>query len=277
MGQDLVDVALDVDRRRPGPAAVARAYDAADVHVHVDRPVASHGDRSDVGGIAPRGVPVGAPVGHLERLDRLQRAVGQPEQVRLLGPDHEPTGDCGQTRRRVSLDGHALSPRGAGAFPQRAAVDDGPLASAVDRERGQGFAGKRLYGDYPIAVELPEAFARPDLDPRRHGPMILARARRCEAHETGLDSKSSRHQHLTTQGGHGMFSQKLISSVLGLSLLSLAATGCGTATGAAVGAGSGAAVGAGTGYGAGKGALIGAGVGAAAGAVYDITKHNKKD
>ena len=64
-----------------------------------------------------------------------------------------------------------------------------------------------------------------------------------------------------------MLSQKLISSVLGLSLLSLAATGCGTATGAAVGAG--------TGYGAGKGALIGTGVGAAAGAIYDITKHNK--
>ncbi len=64
-----------------------------------------------------------------------------------------------------------------------------------------------------------------------------------------------------------MSSQKLISSVLGLSLLSLAATGCGTATGAAVGAG--------TGYGAGKGALIGLGVGAAAGAIYDITKHNK--
>jgi len=47
-----------------------------------------------------------------------------------------------------------------------------------------------------------------------------------------------------------MLSQKLISSVLGLSLLSLAATGCGTATGAAVGTGAGAAVGAGTGYGA---------------------------
>jgi len=31
-----------------------------------------------------------------------------------------------------------------------------------------------------------------------------------------------------------MISQKLISSVLGLSLLSLAAAGCGTATGAAV-------------------------------------------
>ena len=74
-----------------------------------------------------------------------------------------------------------------------------------------------------------------------------------------------------------MFPRQLISGVVGLSLLSLVATGCGTVTGAAVGTGGGAAVGAGTGYGAGKGALIGLGVGAAAGAVYDIVKHNKKD
>src|SRR5438105_15078438 len=107
--------------------------------------------------------------------------------------------------------------------------------------------------------------------------MILARASRCEVSEAGLDSKvPARNQHLTTEGGQGMFSQKLISSVLGLSLLSLAAAGCGTATGAAVGAGSGAAVGAGTGYGAGKGALIGRGGGASAGASYDGTHHHKK-
>lgn len=65
------------------------------------------------------------------------------------------------------------------------------------------------------------------------------------------------------------------TSVTGLALLGLVASGCGTVTGGAVGAGAGAAVGAGTGYGAGKGALIGAGVGAAAGAIYDITKHEK--
>lgn len=62
------------------------------------------------------------------------------------------------------------------------------------------------------------------------------------------------------------------SVVIGLSLVMLATTACGTLGGAAVGAGAGAAVGAGTGYGAGKGALIGTGVGAAAGAIYDITK-----
>jgi YmgG-like glycine-zipper protein len=66
---------------------------------------------------------------------------------------------------------------------------------------------------------------------------------------------------------------RLLSGVMGLSMLAL--TACGTVGGAAVGAGTGAAVGAGTGYGAGKGALIGTGVGAAAGAIYDITKHNR--
>jgi osmotically inducible lipoprotein OsmB len=60
---------------------------------------------------------------------------------------------------------------------------------------------------------------------------------------------------------------------IGLTMLGLTTTACGTLGGAAVGAGAGAAVGAGTGYGAGKGALIGGGVGAAAGAIYDITKH----
>lgn len=67
---------------------------------------------------------------------------------------------------------------------------------------------------------------------------------------------------------------RLAAPVMGLGLLALISTGCGTATGAAVGAGSGAAIGAGTGFGAGKGALIGAGVGGAAGAIYDITRHS---
>ena len=58
-----------------------------------------------------------------------------------------------------------------------------------------------------------------------------------------------------------MMMNRVIRGVAALSLVTLVATGCGTATGAAVGAG--------TGYGAGKGALIGVGVGAAAGAIYD--------
>jgi hypothetical protein len=73
---------------------------------------------------------------------------------------------------------------------------------------------------------------------------------------------------MTTTSRKGRFARILI----GLSLVALATTACGTVGGAAVGAGAGAAIGAGTGYGAGKGALIGTGVGAAAGAIYDISR-----
>jgi osmotically inducible lipoprotein OsmB len=66
--------------------------------------------------------------------------------------------------------------------------------------------------------------------------------------------------------------KRRIATVVGVSMLTISVTACGTLTGAAVGAGGGAAVGAATGYGAGKGALIGTGVGAAAGAIYDLTK-----
>jgi YMGG-like Gly-zipper len=59
--------------------------------------------------------------------------------------------------------------------------------------------------------------------------------------------------------------------IVGLSLLVMVLTACGTMTGAAVGAGSGAAIGAAAGD-AKKGALIGAGVGAAGGAIYDATR-----
>jgi hypothetical protein len=70
----------------------------------------------------------------------------------------------------------------------------------------------------------------------------------------------------------GVMKKRLITPIVGMSMLLFTAAGCGTLTGAAVGAGGGAAIGAGTGYGAGKGALIGTGVGAVAGAVYDIYK-----
>ena len=65
---------------------------------------------------------------------------------------------------------------------------------------------------------------------------------------------------------------RMIASVISLTLLAAVSAGCGTVSGGAVGAGSGAAVAAGTGHDPGKGALIGAGVGVAAGAIYDVTK-----
>jgi Glycine-zipper domain len=59
--------------------------------------------------------------------------------------------------------------------------------------------------------------------------------------------------------------------IVGLSLLAMVMTACGTLVGAGVGAGSGAAIGAAAGDPK-KGALIGAGVGAAGGAIYDATR-----
>jgi YMGG-like Gly-zipper len=64
---------------------------------------------------------------------------------------------------------------------------------------------------------------------------------------------------------------RVFAVIVGLSLLGMGITACGTVTGAAVGAGSGAAIGAAAGD-TKKGALIGAGVGAAGGAIYDATR-----
>jgi hypothetical protein len=64
---------------------------------------------------------------------------------------------------------------------------------------------------------------------------------------------------------------RVLATVVGLSLLAMVMTACGTVTGSAVGAGSGAAIGAAAGD-AKKGALLGAGIGAAGGAIYDVTR-----
>ncbi len=58
--------------------------------------------------------------------------------------------------------------------------------------------------------------------------------------------------------------------IFGLLLLALAASSCGTLTGATVGGAAGAGVGAATHSNIGKDAAIGAGVGGAAGALYDF-------
>ena len=75
----------------------------------------------------------------------------------------------------------------------------------------------------------------------------------------------------TLQIWHTRAILRAFAVIVGMSLLAMAMTACGTLTGAAVGAGSGAAVGAAAGD-AKKGALIGAGVGATGGAIYDATR-----
>jgi hypothetical protein len=64
--------------------------------------------------------------------------------------------------------------------------------------------------------------------------------------------------------------KQISAGVLGVLMIGLIVSACGTIEEGAIGAGTGAAIGVGTGYGAKKGAIIGGGAGAAAGAVYDI-------
>jgi len=66
-----------------------------------------------------------------------------------------------------------------------------------------------------------------------------------------------------------MMRKGLLAPVIGLSLLALTTTGCGTLGGAAIGAGLDEKD---PGRGAKRGALIGAGVGAAAGTLYDWSR-----
>src|SRR5262249_3959284 len=93
---------------------------------------------------------------------------GQPEEMRLFRSDPELVSRQRQTRRRVVVDSRALRPARSGAFPERPAVDDGPVARGGGREGGQGFPGECLYGEDPVAVELPESFAGADPNARRH-------------------------------------------------------------------------------------------------------------
>ena len=65
--------------------------------------------------------------------------------------------------------------------------------------------------------------------------------------------------------------------LLGVSLLSFVAGGCGTLTGATLGGATGAGIGAATHSNVGKSAAIGAGVGGTAGAAYDIFGASRRD
>ena len=73
MREDLVHVGLDVDRGHPGPAAVARARDTADVDVDMKRSVdATAIDRTSAG-ITPGRVPGVPALDGLERFDARER------------------------------------------------------------------------------------------------------------------------------------------------------------------------------------------------------------
>src|SRR5439155_21536325 len=80
--RDLVDVRVDVDRRRPVLATVVGPEDPADVHVDVDVVVPLR-DRTCLRRPAPRRVPRGSAVRAVESGDGLQTITGDAEQAGL--------------------------------------------------------------------------------------------------------------------------------------------------------------------------------------------------
>ena len=174
MGQHLVDVGLDVDRRGPRHATVARAHDTADVDVDVEGAITRGRERPDVGRVTPRRIPGLAPLDGLERLDAREPAGGQPPQMRLLGADQRPQARGRDARGRRPFDRGARHPGAVPALPERGAVHDAPDPRTVERERRHGAAGQRLHRRRHVAGKLPEAPAGAHEDSRRHAQMILS-------------------------------------------------------------------------------------------------------
>jgi hypothetical protein len=169
-----VHIGVDVDRRRPGRAPIARPQDAADVDVDEDVVVPLR-EGARVGRTAPRGVPLVATVGGVEGLDPLEAAVPKPEQVRLRGPDGQDVGHR-ETGGGEPVESGDEAPLGLRSVPDLGPVQDRPELWAVAHDRGHGPAGvlHRLVG--PDGVE---PVARRHQDPR-HVSMLSPPA--CSVH-----------------------------------------------------------------------------------------------
>src|SRR3989441_713028 len=174
VSEHLVDVRLDVHGRRPGRPAIARACDATDVDVHVNRSVGRDRDRSHVGRITPGRVPRLAAGDRFERVHTREPAVGQPEEVRLLGADQRPGHRRCDARRGRPIDRGMLLPGSVAGHPQRRAIHDRPRRRAIEGERGHAPAGERLHRARRFVGELPEPAASPDENFLSHARMILS-------------------------------------------------------------------------------------------------------
>ncbi len=132
--RDLVHVGIDIDRRVPGCAAIARVEDATHVHVHVDV-IPPLGHRSRVGGPTPRRVPEVASLGDVERLHGFERAIGQTEEASLGRTDMDRIGH-GDARGGDPVEGRDVSPLPLGGVPDLRAIDDRPELWSVADDRG---------------------------------------------------------------------------------------------------------------------------------------------
>jgi hypothetical protein len=85
--EDLMDVGVDVDRRRPDVLRIVSSEDPADVDVGEQQAVGGGGEGPRVGRPAPRRVPRVAPLGLVERLDHPRAPVADDREAGVRGPD----------------------------------------------------------------------------------------------------------------------------------------------------------------------------------------------
>ena len=126
-------------------------------------------DRPHVRGIAPRRVPLLAPVDGLERLDGLQRAAGEAKEVSLRGADQQAIGvGARHVARSVAERRHARPSRA-----RRRATAHGPRRSPTSRARSCASAVtvravNASTGLERVAAKLPESALGPHENARIH-------------------------------------------------------------------------------------------------------------
>ncbi len=133
---DLVDVGADVDGRDPAPAAVVRAGDATDVDVREQDVVGRARDRADLGWSTPGRVPLVATVHGLEALDPLEARGTEPEKMRAVGADEDPSG-CVDRAAETGC-GSDQGPAAVAGPQQVAVTGDEDVAEDTHRPRNGG-------------------------------------------------------------------------------------------------------------------------------------------
>jgi hypothetical protein len=125
IGQHLVDVCIDVDRRLPSAVGILRSQDPADVHVREQGAVGTGGERSRVGRSSPRRVPALPARRVVERRRHLDGSCTRHRQPSVRGADQDPVRHGEQAsselfrHRRHRLDGAAAESDHVTAVRQR--------------------------------------------------------------------------------------------------------------------------------------------------------------
>ena len=104
VGEHLVDVGVDVDRRLPRPMRIMRAQDPSDVHVREESAVGPGRERTCVGRPSPRRVPTLSALSRVERREHLRGACSCRRQPRLRGPDQDAAVDREEAPPELLVD-----------------------------------------------------------------------------------------------------------------------------------------------------------------------------